>query len=235
MKKIIGLSGFISSGKDTVADYLVEKYQFEKISFAGSLKDVVSGVFGWDRELLEGKTFDSREWRNQIDHWWADRLGIPHLTPRWILQHWGTDVLRKHFHDEIWIAALQYKIKKRDNNIVVSDIRYPNELDAIRSLNGLTLRIERGPKPEWYDLALKTNLNKDQESINHLNKISHSSEWSIIGQNFDKIVDNNGSFDDLYFKIDEIIKDYQELNLLASTEVVTHKVDVDSLNILFLD
>lgn len=235
MKRVIGLSGLISSGKDTVADYLVEKYQFEKLSFASSLKDVVSIVFGWERNLLEGRSPESREWRNQIDVWWAERLGIPHLTPRWVLQHWGTDVLRSHFHDEIWIAVLQNKVRKSENDIVVTDIRYPNELSAIRKLDGRIFRIERGPKPGWYEMALKANLEQDQKSIDYLNGLIHSSEWSIIGQNFDDVIDNNGSLADLYHKVDKIIEDYRELNLPVSKEAAIHEVDAGSLCILFLD
>ena len=66
-KLIIGICGFQGSGKDTVADYLVNTHDFRRISFAGTLKDAVSAIFGWDRELLEGRTRESREWREQID------------------------------------------------------------------------------------------------------------------------------------------------------------------------
>ena len=99
---IISIAGLIGSGKDTAADYLCTVHGFKRMSFAGTLKDAVAAVFGWDRELLEGSTKHSREWREQIDQWWADRLGIPDLTPRWILQHWGTEVCRKGFHQDIW-------------------------------------------------------------------------------------------------------------------------------------
>jgi cytidylate kinase len=91
-KMLISITGFIGSGKDTVANYLTTNHGFKKESWAGSLKDAVSNVFGWDRELLEGTTKYSREWREEIDPWWSERLAIPHLTPRWILQQWGTDV-----------------------------------------------------------------------------------------------------------------------------------------------
>ena len=49
---IIGVTGFIGSGKDTVANYLTTFHGFKKLSFAGSLKDAVANVFGWDREML---------------------------------------------------------------------------------------------------------------------------------------------------------------------------------------
>jgi ABC-type glutathione transport system ATPase component len=69
MGQIIGIVGFIGSGKDTVADYLVNFHRFKRESFANSLKDAVSQVFGWDRELLEGRTQESREWRETKDEW----------------------------------------------------------------------------------------------------------------------------------------------------------------------
>jgi hypothetical protein len=235
MQKIIGVSGFISSGKGTVADYLVSQYQFEELSFAASLKDAVSTIFNWDREMLEGKTVESRQWREQIDVWWAQRLDIPHLTPRWILQNWGTDVLRKQFHDDIWIASLQNKIRQIETDIVVTDVRFPNEVAAIKSIGGLVVRVERGAKPDWYDTAIKANFEKDQPSIDYLNTLIHQSEWAIIGQHFDKIFDNNGSLSDLYGQIDNFIADCQGLDPLAAKVELKSEVDIGNFCILFLD
>ena len=84
---IIGLVGFIGSGKDTAADYLVNFHGFRRDSFAATLKDAVADIFGWDRTLIEGRTTESREWRECQDDWWSKRLGMP-ITPRWILQQW---------------------------------------------------------------------------------------------------------------------------------------------------
>ena len=61
--RIISLSGLQGSGKDTVADMLCERYGYKRISFAATLKDAVAAVFGWDREMLEGRTAGARAQR----------------------------------------------------------------------------------------------------------------------------------------------------------------------------
>ena len=144
---IIGICGFIGSGKDTIADYLVNLHHFRRESFANSLKDAVAHVFGWDRTLLEGRTKHSREWREKRDDWWSERLGIE-ITPRFILQQWGTEVCRKAFHDDIWIASLENKLRTSTDNIVISDCRFPNEIKSIKDAGGMVIRVKRGPEPE---------------------------------------------------------------------------------------
>ena len=101
MSKIIAICGWQGTGKDTIADYLVNFHEFRRDSFASTLKDAVSAVFGWDRELLEGRTKESRTWREEVDAWWANKLGMPTLTPRWVLQYWGTEVCRRGFHNDM--------------------------------------------------------------------------------------------------------------------------------------
>jgi len=204
---IIGISGFIGSGKDTIANYLVNNYNFSRESFASTLKDIVSATFGWDRGLLEGNTSHSREWREQIDVWWANRLGISNLTPRWVLQYWGTDVLRKGFHDDIWIASLENKLRNTTTNIVISDCRFPNEISAIRDQGGITIWVQKGDLPQWYDIAVAAN-NGDSTAIQQLKTFNvHASETSWVGSKFHYIVKNNSNFDVLYKQIQEILDD----------------------------
>ena len=202
---IVTVSGFINSGKDTVSRYLQERYQFQHVSFAGTLKDAVAAVFGWDRSMLEGCTAESRAWREQVDSWWANRLNIPHLTPRWILQYWGTEVCRQGFHDDIWIASLENRLRNTDADIVISDARFPNELATVKRLNGISLRVVRGADPEWYDLALKAN-SGDRQAQYSINKLVHSSEWSWVGYDFDQIIDNNSHIENLYKQVDDLVK-----------------------------
>lgn len=202
---IIGVAGFIGSGKDTIADYLITFKGFRRMSYAEPLKDAVASIFGWERELLEGTTKYSREWRDTVDIWWADRLQIPHLTPRWVLQQWGTEVGRRAFHDDIWIASVENKLRSIKDNIVISDCRFPNELKSIKRAGGLNIRVSRGPNPEWYDAAVQFNKgNKHALKLLHDFQI-HASEYSSVGLDYDFYIDNSGSVDELHRKIDSII------------------------------
>jgi len=203
---IIGVCGFIGCGKDTVADYLVNFHEYRRESFADSLKDSVAAVFGWDRIMLEGRTKESREWREQIDPWWAERLAMPTLTPRWVLQYWGTEVCRKTFHDDIWIASLENKLRKSKDNIVVSDVRFPNEIKAIKNLGGMIVWVQRGALPEWYDHALQANAGSNV-AINEMKiRKVHASEWAWIGSDFDAILDNNGTIDMLFNETKKLLE-----------------------------
>ena len=74
---IVGLLGYIGSGKGTVSSVLVNEYGFRQDSFASTLKDACSAIFGWERHMLEGDTKESREWREQVDPWWEEKLGRP--------------------------------------------------------------------------------------------------------------------------------------------------------------
>ena len=210
---IIGVCGFIGSGKDTIADYLVNIHQFRRESFANTLKDAVAQVFGWDRDMLEGRTRQSREWRERVDPWWAKRLDMPTLTPRWILQYWGTEVCRRAFHDDIWIAALENKLRSSNDDIVISDCRFPNEIKSIKAAGGIVIRVARGAEPEWYDAAVSANRGPNSNvswalSRAKLERLNvHASESSWVGTKFDAEVDNNSSMDHLLNQINDLVLD----------------------------
>ena len=205
MKNIIGLCGLIGAGKDTVADYLVNFHEFRRDSFAASLKDAVASVFHWDRELLEGRTAQARAWREQVDPWWAERLGIPNLTPRLVLQLWGTEVCRKRFHNDIWIASLENRLRNSKDNIVISDCRFPNEISAIKNAGGKIVWIKRGVLPAWYEAA-ETDNKRGTDNMSTRWPDVHPSEWAWIGSDFDFVVSNNSTIDELYKQLDVLIK-----------------------------
>ncbi len=207
---IVGIAGFIGSGKDTIADYLITFKGFKRMSYAGPLKDAVASIFNWDRELLEGTTKYSREWRDTVDPWWADRLDIKHLTPRWVLQQWGTEVGRRAFHDDIWIASIENQLRYAKDDIVISDCRFPNELKSIKRMNGVTIRVHRGENPPWNDAAIeysKGYYSKGYaEAIKVLESYNvHASEYSSVGLEYDHHINNDGTIDDLHRRVDSII------------------------------
>jgi hypothetical protein len=217
---IIGIVGFQGAGKDTIADYLQNIHQFRRESFAHALKDAVAQVFGWDRELLEGRTKESRAWREQVDPWWSERLKMPQLTPRYVLQVWGTEVARKSFHDDLWIAALENKLRKTTDDVVISDCRFPNEIKSIKRAGGIVIRVVRGSEPAWYALAEKVNRGPKRNiewrlSKNQLEEYGvHASETAWIGTEFDAVIDNNADgLDNLYRQIKDLV-----LNLQASKD-----------------
>ena len=223
MTVIISVSGLIGSGKDTAAAYLIEKYGFTKVSFSKSLKDVVAAIFNWDRELLEGDTVESREWRERVDEWWSDELGME-ITPRLALQLIGTDVMRAHFHDDIWMLSLKNRLVKGGFERVVStDTRFINELHLMKSMGAHTLGVFRKlPSwlPQFYKLANQAEaLSLDMRFASERQTLAsvadaagkqvapkvHRSEFQhLLWRDYDKVIDNTKSLQCLYDQIDAL-------------------------------
>lgn len=200
---IIGICGLIGSGKGTVADFLVEQRGFTKISFADRLKDGVASVFNWDREMLEGNTGESRAWREKVDPYWSTETGKP-ITPRLVLQLFGTDCMRNGFFDGIWVSLVKKQLLENpDSNFVIPDVRFENEANMIRSIGGKLWRVKRGTDPEWWDIAqtqMRQIKNKKKtESIVVANKMEdkypdvHISEWAWANVEFDAVIENDST------------------------------------------
>jgi hypothetical protein len=177
---LIGLVGKANSGKDTLANFLVSKFNFKKLSFASSLKDAISVIFNWDRTLLEGDSLESREWRETIDTYW-------NLTPRQVLQKVGTNLFRNHFDKDIWIKSLINKIKSfpSDSKLIITDCRFINEIQSVKDLGGFILRV-----------------NRENNSLT----LHHESENDIEDIFIDFEIENDGEISDLYDKVDLTLK-----------------------------
>lgn len=209
MVQVVGILGFKGSGKDTAGEYLVREHGFVVESFANPLKDLIAAVFGWDRALLEGNTTDSRSWRETPDPWWETKLDwannagayLGRFTPRVAMQYIGTDVLRKHFDDSIWIKSLEYRLQGKDK-VVITDCRFPNECSVIRGQGGALFRVKRGPEPEWFTVAKGAAMGGDFHRQNMLKLYPnvHVSEWAWLAENVD-IIENDGTIADLYGKV----------------------------------
>ncbi len=187
---IIGLTGKTHSGKDTIADYLVNNYRFIKIAFADSLKLACKEVFGFSNNQL----YDEKL-KEEIDNDWGH-------SPREIFQKVGTELFRyalpklcSNIHDDIWIRSVDKKIKNIINNtmdtdklrIVITDIRFPNEHKFVQDNNGLILKILRNTE----DQLCETN--------------EHISEKNIDNFTFDYQINNNSTIDNLYKNVDSLI------------------------------
>ena len=208
---IIGISGFIGSGKGTVGTILTEQYGFRKDSFAASLKDACAVMFDWPRDMLEGETEESRKWREQVDTWWSTKLNIPDLTPRLALQLIGTDALRNNFSDAMWFTTLENRIRKNpSHHVVISDVRFPNEIKFIQDMGGVMIKVNRGVLPIWYDTAVLANAGDiaAKETMLTTHRDAHFSEWAWVGSPFNYEIDNNSTLDNLTTQISEIIGKY---------------------------
>lgn len=187
---IIGLTGFIGSGKGTVGDILVSEHGYQKFAFADALKDAVSIIFQWDRSLLEGDTDESRIFRELRDDWWSRQFGYD-VTPRLILQTMGTEACRRGIADNIWIAALEKRIAGH-HRVIISDVRFPNEIKFVRSVGGKVVRVKRGEDPT-----------PDQLATMHISETA----WNDIAP--DMVIENNGSLEDLKANVSKLLTHYE--------------------------
>jgi hypothetical protein len=204
---IIGIIGFIGAGKGTVGDILVQR-GFHKDSFAAPLKDATATIFNWPRNMLEGDTNISRLWREKKDEYWSNQFGYD-FTPRTALQLMGTEVGRKVFHENLWIISLLNRARGHDN-VVITDVRFKNEIKTIRKDGGFVVRVKRGPEPDFYDIALKANVYYDQTCIKKmLEQKIHQSEWDWIGCEFDYVISNEGSLKDLESNVDSMLNSFK--------------------------
>ena len=207
---LIGILGRINSGKGTVADRLVEHYGFRQDSFAATLKDATAVLFNWDRAMLEGNTPESRLFRETVDEWWSEKLNIENFTPRLALQLIGTDVFRNNFHKDIWMLSVMARYKG-DENVVISDARFPNEVQAIREMGGRIIRVDRGIEPNWWKHAVEsTNGSYGAEAIMRTTyKDIHESEWAWASTIPDEVLLNSGTLDQLYGMIELLNNKYK--------------------------
>lgn len=125
----IGIAGRARSGKDAIAEILVRRFGFVRLAFADPLKDACAAIFGFTKDQLYG---DQKE---KPDPFWDD-------TPRKVLQLVGTECLRKGYADDVWVRAMERRVKEHER-VVIPDVRYPNEAGAVRRWGGILIRVTR--------------------------------------------------------------------------------------------
>lgn len=179
---LIGIMGRKYSGKDTIANYFSAKYGYQKIAFAEPLKKGCQTMFQFTDEQLE-------EDKEVIDEYWG-------VTPRQVFQYIGTDVIRNGMENlipgigkDFWLNSgmrKYYTLRNSGIKTVISDVRFPNELERIHKEGGVVIKVTRA--------SLE-------------NSDSHASEIQIDGMIGDYIVTNDSDFDSLYEKIDSIVSE----------------------------
>ena len=216
---LVGVVGFIGSGKGTVGDFLVQNHEFTTDSFARSLKDAAASIFGWERDMLEGVTKESRRFRERPDVFWSERLDRNEFTPREALQLLGTEAGRNVFGTDLWVAGVERRwIESGKPNTVITDCRFPNEVELIQRLGGHVIRVVRGPDPDWYQEVLFYNkgmCDEEDKRIMQQKKamkiIPHDSETAWIGCDFDEIVHNEGTLEELEEEVKKLAEKYLEV------------------------
>jgi len=173
---LIGVCGKKYSGKDTMADYLVSRYGFQKRSFAGPLKDACRHLF----HFSEAQCHDPRQ-KDVVDPRW-------NISPRQAFQMVGTDWVRRQFHRNFWVERMRFELMGfgPKDRVVLCDVRFENEKDLVLELGGSMWGIQR-------------------PSLRH-RKDEHESEMSMDSFFASlPLLENNGSVQEFYSKIDAYI------------------------------
>jgi hypothetical protein len=105
------------------------------------------------------------------------------------------------------VASVENKMRKTTDNIVISDVRFPNEIKAIHNAGGKVIRVKRGEDPEWYEAAISANKGPDANSTWSLSKAKlaqlkiHASETAWVGGDIDVTISNDSTIDELFLSI----------------------------------
>jgi len=181
---LVGINGFKGVGKDTVGQYLVEEYGFERLSFAAKLKESASALFDVNSIFWEvwKNNNDARIKIVDSDH--EEDEPVVNISVREFLQRYGTEAHRDIFGTDFWV---DHALKGVDSNkdFVFTDARFENELQRIKSLGGYNVRITRS----------------ELDSFD-----THASEIAPPIYLVDYSIENNGTMEELYERVDEFVK-----------------------------
>ena len=208
---LIGISGKIGAGKDTVG-IIIRQLGFtnnggtwENMKFAGKLKIIASLLTGIPIEKFEDqefkKTILGSEWGkptkqnplNAIEPF-KDITFVEMMSVRDLLQKLGTEAMRNGLHENVWVNAL-FADYSEDKQWVITDVRFPNEFKAIKEKGGIVIRVVR---PHGY-----TDPNTGEHKEIPLSY--HPSETALDGHEFDYVIENKGSLIELIDKVKDIL------------------------------
>ena len=189
--KLIGLGGKLRSGKDAFADYLVEHHGYVKMGMSDVLHEsalamnpVISAGIEYDETSFE-PYLETLTYRAATEK--HGYVAAKELFPEYraFLQRMGTEFGRNILGEHIWVGLTMSRILDQfgqGNDVVVTGIRFPNELDMIRDIGGRSIWINRP--------GLATAEAHAQ----------HASETGVTAEDFDIVVQNDGDLDELYAK-----------------------------------
>ena len=169
---VVGLAGYARSGKDTAADYLVEHYGYEKVSFSTPMKEAMYRL----NPRITVNELQNTALRVGIDVYGWEGLKDRSPDIRGLLQRFGTEVGREMFGEDFWVDYALNSIVD-GTKVVIADVRYPNEANAIKALGGKVFRVER-------------------DGVGPAN--DHASENALEGYEFDGTLYNQGTIRGLY-------------------------------------
>ena len=172
----IALSGLKRAGKDTVGSYLIQNYSCKRFAFADEVKRLARELFP-EEFVQNDKPVDLLQW-----------LG---------------STMRKR-NPDVWINKLSTMIQLTKDtvpNLVVTDVRYPNEVQALKKL-GFTIVKVQVPVEVSVERCKATEINFTEELLLHESEqLAQSNE-----QYYDYIIDNTGTLEELYKKVDEVVE-----------------------------
>lgn len=181
MTQIIGLSGYSTAGKDEAATVLVN-HGFERVAFADVLRDMAYAVDPFIDVGDGPHDYEFGRLSDIIDKYGWDYSKNIFPDVRRLLQRLGTEAGRDILGGNIWVDTAFNRAKS--DRICVSDVRFPNEAQAIRDRGGVLVRITRkgvGPRND------------------------HPSETSLNNYDFDFYIENDGSIEDLHAKVKNLL------------------------------
>ena len=196
MPKIIAICGAKRSGKDVLADYLVKKYNYERLAFADPLKLTVKNLFNFDDDQLgigEDKGTDKKD---IIDERWG-------ITPRAALQFFGTEIMQEKIQEllpnikrNFFANTLKNHIENAEEGkkFVISDLRFIHEYDMLANLSNIA------HKDKMIVRVIRPSKNRTKEQEPHISEV----EYTNIP--YDIIMINNGSIDEYINRFEKLIR-----------------------------
>lgn len=132
---LVGLSGYARCGKDTAAFFLIEERGFVRRSFADVMRSALLVLDPW----VDTEGAFQRLSEVVAQYGWEDAKSFPEV--RRLIQVYGTEAGRQVHGDDCWVDAVFRSLP--EGNVVITDVRFPNEGDRIKAHGGQVWRIRR--------------------------------------------------------------------------------------------